>query len=1234
MDVLKKLTAFIPPKWKPFALIFLALLAIIVPLFLVWRAKRKTAAAGATAAPEPLAKNRLRQVRQKFLAGLPLRHRVAVRDLPGVVVMGPAGAGKSRLIDLDLDWKRQARQFLPSLLTDSLLQVYLGADIVAQEVSAQLLEDETPQGREALRRLWKDSFGEGQQALAVLVLDARWLSDTPPDEVRRAAQLLRGKLNLLAEVRGGALETRVCLTHLDEREGYSDFAKLLRAYHVPLRFPLPPPGQEGQLGSLLKTQEQYLALGLTALPVESFERLERFYSEGHAPFEALSRFVTALMEGQTLAFAPRLATVSLSSADKDARDPDVLSVSAEASSAKAVHERYLHTHLRRAVVLGLVCALPLLAAYGHFTWRLGQARTRVQRFEEMVQRMRDQGHEVSGAAVEEPVLAAGQSLDTLWRAMNAWPLLRYSFTSAREDLRQRLARGIREAHIRPSLEKCHRQPETCRPEQVVYLLATLHGSREEPLGQLVLSSLKTHRNWSFVSSEGTAADPGAAAVQEAGRSWVTAVGLNESLVADYVTMSNPAWSAPDTPEANWARWPFPEPLTLESQLTPWQAHLRRLQDLMANRAVEPRELERLDSELESMQDERRRLQALLDDSARFASLPRALELLAASEARVDTSRFRGIQSTLKTVAWINDHRDVLTNVLRMEEEAYLGVKAVQKMSVAELLVRDGLWIPGNGPAVLQMSVLQSTFEFRPKDGSRLLHQALLRYHEKMGRMPFGVVAGEEPVASRSGASLSADRLEFDTRLRPLVDEFTTRIKGSGLPVEEVSQREEHVRRKVNQFAFQYRNRLFQRVSAYRFQPVVPALLPEELSRLTQPSSELVDMLRDVAQSVALEPLEGPFYESLRNAVAPFKPISTVMKPDESGNYTALNPYRALVAQLADELNAAPRQGVVPKEATASLTGGAAPSGATAPSNGAAKLPELLTPLGRLAFAMMLEDETSYLHKVDAWLDQQGLIGELRQPFRQPFLAVRELGQREIERTLERQWDDANGRFLRPLLNRYPFSPEASQEVDPGDLEVLRKQDGAFWDFVTRVIAPVAEERGSEWVARGALQSRLSLPGGMLPTLGRLSRLARMLWDAEGRPRPLMLQVMPLPLPKAPTAGSFVTLGSLKCGKTTFLAYNQSPSWQEFPLAWWDQQTASLMLEVRAPADQSVQYASLEKTRSAWSCFRLLESSQSTEDPQHRQWSLRARGGASTDRVMDLRFGLKGEPWTPFREVPR
>ncbi|MCY1078688.1 type VI secretion IcmF C-terminal domain-containing protein [Archangium lansingense] len=1225
METLRKLVAFIPGPYKKWVLLALVLVAAAIPLVLWLRARKKRDAPTVPGTPPTLGRNRLRQIHQRFLAGLPWRQRAAVKDLPGAVVLGPAGAGKSKLIELDVDWQRQARQYLPSNTSDSLLQIYLGPDTVVQELSAPLLEDDTPQARLALRRLWKDTFGQ-QQALAILVLDARWLAETPPDEVRRTAQLLRGKLNLLAEIRHGQVETRLCLTHMDELEGFEDFANLLRDHRVPLSFELPRRGEEGALASLLQTQEQYLALGLTSLPVESFERLEHFYSQGHRPFEALARFVTALLEGGTLAFAPRLSRVYLSSLSPSARAAGVLSVSATANDAQAVRQRYLRTHLKRSVMLAAACSLPILAAYAHFSWRLTQTQERVKRFEDTVQRMRDQGQEVSGTVVQEQVLAAGQSMDVLWRAMSYWPLLPYSFTDEREGLRLRLARGIREAHLRPALERCHKQPNPCRPEQVVFTLAALHASRNEALGQFVLSSLRSRSSLDFVQQAGTAPAPEADSL-EAKRSWVTSVNLLESLVGDYVLISDKPWQAPTTTEDSWAQWPFREPLTLEAQLEPWQAHLKRLQELLHDQSLEPYELERLDAELESMQEVRRRLQAQLDDSALLGTLPRVVDLLSASEARVDMSRFKGLPSTLKAVAWMNQNREVLTAVLRMEEEAYLGVKAVQKMTVAELLVREGLWLQGPDNHTHQVTVLQSTFDFRPRDSARQLHQALLRYYEKTGRMPFGGVSGDEAERRDAFTSVAAERVEFDTRLRPLVDEFTQRLKSAGLPLEQASQRQEHVQRKVNQFAIQYRQRLFQRVASYHFNAPVPAMLSGELSRLTQPSSELVDMLRDVAHGASLEPLEGPYYESLRNTVAPFKPIAQVMKPDESGNYAALNPYRALIAQLVDELNA------VPKASSATAAGKDAGKEAGKGAGGAARLTEMLTPLGRIALSMMLEEEGSYLHKVNAWLDQQGLIGELRQPFLQPFLTVRQLGQKELEQKLNHQWEEAWGRMLKPLLTRYPFEPTATQEVDAGDLEVLRRQDGAFWDFVNRVLTPVCEERGPEWVLRGALQDRLTLPAELLPTLGGLSRLSRLLWDAEGKPRPLMLQIMPLPLPTAPAPGSFVTLGSLKCGKTTVLAYNQSPSWQEFPVAWWDQQTASLMLELRSPEQESVQYSSLDKSRSAWGCFRLLESSTPTGD-QHRQWNLRNRNDKDASHLLEIRFGLKGEPWVPFREVPR
>ena len=119
-----------------------------------------------------------------------------------------------------------------------------------------------------------------------------------------------------------------------------------------------------------------------------------------------------------LAFAPRLSRVYLSSLSPSARAAGVLSVSSEANDAQGVRERYLRTHLKRSVLAAVACCVPILAAYTHFSWRLSQTQERVKRFEETVQRMRDQGQEVSGTVVQEQVLAAGQSMDVLYQAMS------------------------------------------------------------------------------------------------------------------------------------------------------------------------------------------------------------------------------------------------------------------------------------------------------------------------------------------------------------------------------------------------------------------------------------------------------------------------------------------------------------------------------------------------------------------------------------------------------------------------------------------------------------------------------------------------------------------------------------------------------------------------------------------------------------------------------------------------
>jgi type VI secretion system protein ImpL len=668
----------------------------------------------------------------------------------------------------------------------------------------------------------------------------------------------------------------------------------------------------------------------------------------------------------------------------------------------------------------------------------------------------------------------------------------------------------------------------------------------------------------------------------------------------------------------WTRWPF-RWLTLESHLTPWQGHFRRLRALLDSEELRP-------DEWEDLQQERQYLQLLLAESRAYASARLVVDLLNSSEVDVNEKTLAGIDNTLQALQWVQRNRQALEAVLRMEEEAYTGIQAVQKMTWAELLtLSDGLFTPSAGNARLRLDVLGQPFEFRPQDESRRLLKKVIRRTE---RSPGGFFEGSAGEGGGRAVVPLTKRGRFETEIKPLVDEFVLRMEGSRLSPEEAAERRQFVLAKLEQFSQQYREGLFDSVRGFRFEAARAVELREGLKDLSQPSSKLVDMLRDVTGRADMGPLEGEYYESLRNALAPFKPLLKLMTEDKDGSYAQMAPYLLLVSQLHAEISKGAR----------AEPGGAAPAEAAAgdkPAAGAKagpQLNQLISPLGRVALSMMLEDKDSYLRKVDEWLDQQGILGEFREPFRKPFLVALSLGQEEIESVLSEQWEQEWARTLQPLLTRYPFTPTATEEVDPGELEVLRRKDGAFWGFVERVVAPVCTEQGTTWTLRGPLQGRLLVPPQMLETLTHLSELSKLLWSGEGKPQPLSLQVLPLPLPPSPVKDNFVTMSYLKCGKTTAFSFNQNPTWQEFPLSWWDPQSASIGLELRSPENDERNYRAMEVSRSFWSCFRLLESASVSEG---RQWTwrlLQGKEGARQKQGVEVRFGVRGEPWVAFRRL--
>ncbi|MFP2895535.1 type VI secretion IcmF C-terminal domain-containing protein [Corallococcus sp. 4LFB] len=1270
MGALQSILAALKAHWVLVLGIVVVLAAIGVGVTLWWRKRRR----GPSLAGEqkPLASGQLLAIRRQFLAKLPWRFRASVRDFPTLVVLGPAGSGKSDLIEAEVDWERQKRQFMPSYTDDPLLKIFLGPEVVVQELAAPVLEDDSHHARRALRRLWRATFGRKHVGRVVIVLKVNWLLETSPDEVKRVTQLLRGKVNLLAEVCQAPVETRLVLTHMDTLDGYADFAQLLRANGVPLQLAVPPAGREGELANALQPMEKYLALGLTSLAPDAFERLASFYALGGEAFAVLGRFVSTLLEGGSLAYPLRLQRVYLASKGKDVPPTGALAVQADQPVEQLVRD-YRWTHLRRCAAILAVGCLPVLLAYAHFYQLLLRAQDKLDAFQVTVQRLEERNQSVSGSVVESQTNEAVRAMEDLWGATRYWPPLAHSFTDEWEELRARLARSIRMSYLKPMLERCQdqcrrcaseipgcqpapafasrstratplppsprvddgcHQETLCRPEQVLYTLGVLYASRNEDLGQFVLRSVhgahKKQLEWTAeafgLSLAGADPEP----------NWLDAMGLAEPMIANYVIASD----KPFDENVPWTRWPFSY-LTLDGLLGPWRDHFTQLRD-----ALDAKELDL--ARWRALGDDRERLRASLEETAPYSSARRVMDLINASDAEPDASQLKGVGSLLDSLDWLRQNRQTLEAILRMEDEADAALRAAARMTPAELLTRaDGLFAPSDGDARYSVEVLRRDYEFRPMDVSRQLLDKVLRTLKETGRTPFDGSAlnsrtgettsevasegvGDDDTEFASGQAPVVGRVlgkaAFDAQLSPLVDEFTERLAKSSLSREEAVERAAFVQNKVETFAKRYGQDLYATYRGYRFRTTPRGSLASDLSVLLQPSSPLEAMLRDVAVRAGVGPLDSEYYAPMREAVAPFKPVVQLMTPDKAGALAELAAYTTLVSQLQQELSGvkpAPVKPAAPKDP-------AAPAGATASSAGS-QLAEMLSPVGRVALSMLLEEEDSYLRRVDAWLDQHGLVGEFRLPFRQPFVVVRNRGRAELERVIAEQWTYQARRTLDPLVKRYPFNPSASQEVDPVELEVLRRKDGAFWQFVTQVLSPVVEERGSDWSIRYPLKSRLLLPPRMLSALGQLGRLSKLLWDDEGKPRPLAMQVRPLPLPTAPTPDSFVTLSYLKCGGAASFGFNQRPAWGEFPLSWWSPQPSSIGVELRSPSRDGKRYRSMEMSESSWNCFRLLESATLT-DQSNVVWVLPGRGLAANEKVLEISFGLRGEPWAPFRGV--
>ncbi len=898
------------------AVLSLLLVAAGVGLLIWWlRLRRQSDSDTAVIQPsQRIARNRLQSIWSKFLARLPSLVRTTIPTYGHFVVFGNSGSGKSALIARKVDWQGQASQFIPSYTADPLMQIYLGSKSLVQEFSS-VIQDSTALGaNEALMRLWR-SVDVDQVPTVVVVMMATSLSSASPDEVRKQAQLLRGKVNVLSESCGGSARVRICLTHMDRVRGYSELARFLYKQRIPLALDVGADAS-GDLAGALVAYERYLPRALTTLSLTTFESIVDFLRSADQVLAPVVSFVHALTEGSVASHRPEVQRVYFSTLSSDEQvsnpfEPQLQRAGTLGSLLtrllRPLGVRPLHALLGMILFVAGVVGLSTLTKRHHVY--VEEAMVASQGFAQAVVRAAGARNSGDSDVVRRAEQRARKALRATQEAEDRFRPLRAIYRTDKNASEQRFVESIRSGYLQPSLERAIRLR---RSDKILYALVALYATRENTLGAIIK------------------AEPS---------DWSADVGVPVDTLLEYIAHSAAPWS-----EVALTTLP---PLVSEgsspmTDLAPWRTFVQSLVQAVQRPYLTSEELVQL-------QREAARLRESLAQIRRGALLRKLYRTLA-EESPLDMIKLFGRDATvLRPNPWLTDQEESLDRVMQMviesslrTEQAATGKSLYQLLrwlnesesggqaKVGEVLASREetvarLLFPGDSSTVeisrrqWQDLLLRSRRRTFSLDGMSPAEPLPTDHHaakpaKRSGKRTRGKGKGKgavlgmaerqlspvvdsasmplwskEEFAPKLASLLTSDdmpavglsdlynRAVYQREVLPLVRELKKALSGNRtLSPQDKIALSRTVQAELSTYARRYCKALLDYHLAYRLSGYSPAALHEELLDLVKPGSPFVARLRTVVENATLTGLDEPYLRPLADCIAEFRPLAELM----------------------------------------------------------------------------------------------------------------------------------------------------------------------------------------------------------------------------------------------------------------------------------------------------------------------------------------------------------------------
>ena len=1169
-------------SWLDWLGLATVLLLMGVLAFLIWRRKYakddfKLLKALAIKAPKKLElpHDYLSKIWRGFVNGIPWRLRPDALSKPLSLVIGDAGSGKTGIIDRYANWQGQDFLFQPSAINDPLLQIYLGAESLVLEFGAPLIYDTHPAAYRALKKLWRHLPTNPQ---TVMVIDATTLLTPQTELLRQSGHALFGKLKVFGKLEGKPLPLILALSHMEKVQGFVEFCVFLEEAGIPLQIEFPEKNGVNKLGSCLDDYKQHLARALVTRPAQDYLKIVSFLNEAPRLFDVLVDFlrVSGLEQGVESPPVVRLCLLS----------EQVHSFGCHPFSLQPSIEKQplitLNRHAKAALVLLLAGVFYLAGSYSYQQDLVSEVRKGIE------------------TVSQEPVEHYSEKISPLFldfsANLNKNALLSFMpvfFAKVDKINKYLLIVEIRKYYLLPLLKQI--QFESDAAFKTIRFLGILYATPTNELGKII--SQHPEKNLIDMTKYG-------------------------QLFHDYLSY-NSHTDELDIPlnEITYTEYP-----TYIEDHTLWLELFRSFQQILKKPFIDETEFITLQQQLAPFFDVMDRLDYYSDQA----------EIKQWLKQNTNLHLEYGDQSDLRQPAIIHFF-DMSRNLkLNTADDCNNKLSLMECLSQVQTVANAK---PNISSSKIIINLDGEQFSFTPGQGadlmtrsrvSMMLRKLIYKHRNYDGWVFFSspsIYNNVEMNSSNNGQMLFAGKASIDGRLT--IDAFEQTVKPAilgfsdivtNLPIDEIQKKNffDFVQKNLNTYSTNYVNAYLNYFQQFRVRIDSDWALNFVLDDLQQPNSQLLQVLVQIKNNTAINLPPSPYFQSFAQKLTAFRFIQHLMK-EKSGVYPEFQNYQVIMAQMQHELDPSePYQPKKPVDNTSALKGA-------------------LTPLGRVALSMLLEEDGSYMKLVKNWLQNAGIQKNWQQPFLAPVQKVKQFGTAQINQQVDGIWSDLWDSNIAPLLDKFPFSPYASsdKELMLEDLtKTFHPKLGVFWVTFNEYLSPLSSFSNGVWVKPYELSENLKLPINFLDRLNAAQQLTSSLWEDQGKPKPLELYVKPglLPtfdkrqIPHAP----LVSLSYLRNGGLSALGFNQQADWQKLPLEWWTGQPAVVGMEFRKVADNPTRvYTEINVADSPWNFFRLLQKGHFAGDLRYR-WLL-----AHPDfpqQPLNLEFSFQSNPLAAFANL--